>query len=220
MATIAGEGTTLADGSEQTLLSTTTLGTFQANVGLANMQAGDTVVVRIKTKVLSTGTLRTVYEETFSDAQAAPNLIQIGVPVPSGYEFALTLEQTGGTNRNYDWRVDQIGTVTISQAGTLTATGAEDDFLDTTTNATYVLAVDLGNMAGSDAVTLRAREAIRSGGTRQVAYEYDPPVGPQATPDILMLSLPLSSPYRAQFTLEQTAGTYRQFPYAVYRVAA
>lgn len=222
MATVAGSGTTLADGTEQIIFSSTSLASYQPHLRLNNMQAGDTLVVRVYTKVGASGTMRVVYTATFNDAQTSPDLLQVAPPIPSAREYRVTIQQTAGTNRNYDWRIDALGAVTVVASGTLASVVAsEEQIARVQANGSYVLLIDLANMTGTDQLTLRAKQAVLSGGTRNTAYDYTPAAaGAQSDPDVLMISLPISSPYDAEWTLEQTAGSARNYPYDVVKVAA
>lgn len=94
-------------GTEHTLADLLTSKTFVVFVDLSNMQAGDTVELRIYTKVLSTSGLNSAYFQSYSDAQtdATGGKIAIAVPLPSDQEYKATLKQTVGTGRNFDWKV-------------------------------------------------------------------------------------------------------------------
>jgi len=101
MATPQVNGTILADGTEQTLATVTTAGSYVLHVDLSALADGDTVVLRLKSRVLSGGTDRLAYEASFSHAQGTP--LTYSIPVPTAHQIIATLEQTAGTNRSYDW---------------------------------------------------------------------------------------------------------------------
>lgn len=223
MATVVGEGTLLADGTVQTVVSSALAATFQFMIRLNNLSgASDSVTIRIRSKIGSSGTMRTVYSQTFSDTQAAPNIVRVGPPLPSGWEYEVTLEQTGGTFRNFDWRLDAIGSLTVAGSGTQAiANTVETTVHSTADNATYVLAVDLGAMAATDGVTLRMRSPVLGGGTQEVVYDYTPTAaGAQSDPNILMLSLPLSGAHGVEGSIQQDHSNNRSYPWAMYKVAA
>ena len=94
--------------TEHTLVSITTNKTLLLVVDLINMVASDTTELRIKTKVLSGGVLRTVYYQRFVNAQAADDIISVSIPLPSDIQADFTLKQTAGTGRNYPWKVLSI----------------------------------------------------------------------------------------------------------------
>lgn len=100
------QGTQTASGSEDTLLSTTDLGTYVLMVDLGPMQNGDRTRIRIKQKIRSTGTQRNTYDVTYEHQQGQPIIYSPAVPCPQGSVF--TLEQEAGTNRNYDWAVIRL----------------------------------------------------------------------------------------------------------------
>lgn len=100
------EGTLTADGTEQTIKEITALvNKLHCFVDLTNMQSGDTVVVRQYMQIKSAGTFIKYAEETYNDAQTLPMLYI--VLKPARYGIKITLQQTAGTNRTYDWETFQ-----------------------------------------------------------------------------------------------------------------
>ena len=99
-------GTLTADGSEQTIKEITSLvNKLHCFIDLTAMQAGDTVVVRQYMKIKAAGSFIKYAEETYSDAQTLPMLYIVTKPAKEG--IRITLEQTAGTNRDYDWETFQ-----------------------------------------------------------------------------------------------------------------
>jgi len=94
-------GTLTADGLEQTVAELTVLGTLEGYIDLANMQAGDTVIIREYVRLKSGGTYRLYASSTYSDAQSEPALHV--VKLPTKYGVRVTLQQTAGVNRTYDY---------------------------------------------------------------------------------------------------------------------
>lgn len=89
--------------TEHSLATPTTNKTRVLSVDLSAMVAGDVTVLKIKAKVLTGGTIRTVYTATYTGAQSDP--VVYSVPVPSLFGATFTLTQTAGTGRAYDWSV-------------------------------------------------------------------------------------------------------------------
>jgi len=95
----------------------------------------------------------------------------------------------------------------------LTADGTEQNlraaFGD---DGTFVLLVDTVNMTLGDKVTLRAKTKVRSVGTTRLAYEatYE-----HVQTELVKISIPIPSINELLFTLEQTAGTNRAFPWEI-----
>ncbi len=87
--------------TEHTLDNDTTGKTYVLVVDTGAMVSGDIVILRIKTKVLSGGTLRLAYSATYAHAQGDP--IKYSIPVPANIEIECSLEQTDGTGRSYPW---------------------------------------------------------------------------------------------------------------------
>ena len=96
-----GVGTLTADGTEQIVRDYTGTGRLHAYVDLTNMAAGDTTVIRQFMKVKAAGAYIKYAEETYSGAQTLPMLHVILKPGKNGVK--VTLQQTAGVNRAYDW---------------------------------------------------------------------------------------------------------------------
>lgn len=99
--TVDSSGTVTADGTEQTLATSTTNATFQPKFDLSNMQNGDAVELRIYTKVLSTSGLVQCWKGTYANVQI--NVDTIGPMLASDQSYKITLKQILGTARNFDW---------------------------------------------------------------------------------------------------------------------
>lgn len=88
-------------GTEHTLATDGTDHTYILAVDTGNMQNGDELELRLKTKVRSGGTSRIAYGATYKHAQGDPN--KYSIPVPANIEIVATLKQTAGTGRAYPW---------------------------------------------------------------------------------------------------------------------
>lgn len=98
-----GTKTLTGSSTEDTVKDDTGGGTYVSQIDLSNMVNGDVIEIRIYTKPLTGGTLRVLYYRAYANVQAEP-IIQVG-PVPSKYEYKVTLTQTAGTGRAVDWVV-------------------------------------------------------------------------------------------------------------------
>ncbi len=107
---------------------------------------------------------------------------------------------------------------TAQGSGTKTADGTEQTLLDVAVNGLFALQVDLANMAAGDVTELRIYQIVLTGGTRRVVYftSYN---GNQVADFEIALSLPfgneLTDSGSLRFTLKQTAGTGRAYPWKV-----
>lgn len=90
--------------TEHVLATETTGGVYTLVVDLSNLANGDVVVLKLKSKVLSTSSaaLR-VWSQSFAHAQADP--VKQSPPVAVTDEVSATLEQTDGTGRSFDWNL-------------------------------------------------------------------------------------------------------------------
>ena len=100
-------GTLTSDGTEQTVyINNAPSGVFNPKVvkiDFTNHTAGETVVIRSYHRIKSGGGLVKDSETTYSGLQD-PLLINTEFQ-PNRYGVSLTLEKTGGANRDYDWEV-------------------------------------------------------------------------------------------------------------------
>lgn len=89
--------------TEHTLYNPTSNKWYSAYVDLTNMASGDTTEIRVYVLVKTAGSYILYNMSSYSGAQTYP-LVYIP-PLPSDLGWKLTLKQTVGTGRNYDWRV-------------------------------------------------------------------------------------------------------------------
>lgn len=103
----------------------------------------------------------------------------------------------------------------VDASGTQTATIGTEHVLDTiSTNATYVLWVDTVNMALSDLLELRIYYEVDAATERQSwkgTYQ-----NVQLNPGKVSPPVPMTN--AGKFTLKQTAGTGRTYPWQVLRI--
>lgn len=102
--------TALASGTQTATLTTEhDLATDTANhnyvlvVDAAALVAGETLELRLYTKVLSGGTERLAYTAIYQHVQGEP--AKYSPPVPADISLRATLKQTGGTGRAFPWKL-------------------------------------------------------------------------------------------------------------------
>lgn len=104
---VTASGTQTATvGSNHDLTTLTGPKTFTLMIDTSNMVFGSTndeLELRIKTKALTGGTERLTYYAYFVGAQDMP--VKISIPVPVPYTATVSLKQTFGTSRNFDWNI-------------------------------------------------------------------------------------------------------------------
>lgn len=102
---------------------------------------------------------------------------------------------------------------TSKNDGSQTAVISTEHTLDTITDAgSFVLMVDMNAMVLGDKLTLRAKVKVRSVGTTRLAYTAN---YSQNQGEPVAISIPIASVNEVVFTLEQTAGTGRVFPWEI-----
>lgn len=107
--------------------------------------------------------------------------------------------------------------VTAAGSGTQTATvTTEHTLLDVAVAGVFTLHVDTVNMVAGDILELRIYQIVLTSGTRRVAY-IGAFYGAQATDDLIKVSVPIGNELTdsgaLRFTLKQTFGTSRNFPW-------
>ena len=96
------DGTLTADGTEQTVVELTRLGHLEGYIDLSNMQAGDTLVIKVYVKIKSGGSYRQYDSGSYSGVQTSPALHVSALP--ASYGVKVTLQQSAGINRDYDYK--------------------------------------------------------------------------------------------------------------------
>lgn len=87
--------------TEHTLATVTAAGNYLLKVDSSAMALGDTLELRIKSKVRSTGTTRLMDMGVYTNVQ--DSAIKVSIPDSSVNEVVVTLKQTTGTGRTFDW---------------------------------------------------------------------------------------------------------------------
>ena len=110
-------------------------------------------------------------------------------------------------------------TVAAFGSGTQSATVTTEHFLASVNEAgVYTFHVDLVNMVAGDEVELRIYQMVLTGGTQRVAY-LERFQGAQPTDGLIAISVPISNELTdtnaLRFSLKQTLGTSRNFPWKV-----
>jgi len=102
----AGGAQTTTIGTEHTLATLTTAGTYQLAADLSPMQVGDVVELRIKVKVRAASQSQQVFYASYADLQGQ-DVVALSPPVPAPFEFVATLKQVAGTSRSFEWSIYQ-----------------------------------------------------------------------------------------------------------------
>lgn len=112
--------------------------------------------------------------------------------------------------------------VTAFTTGTQTASVGTEHFYNVNEAGVFTFHVDLLNMASGDYLELRVYQMVLTGGTARVVY-MEPFQGAQATDNMIAVSVPigneLTDSQALRFSLKQTLGTGRSFPYKILKYA-
>jgi hypothetical protein len=113
--------------------------------------------------------------------------------------------------------------VTAQATGTQAATIGTEHFLANVAVAgTFTLHIDSNAMAAGDTLELRVYQMVLTAGTARVAY-FGTWSGAQSVDDKIKISVPISNELTdaqaLRFSLKQTAGTGRSYPWKILRYA-
>lgn len=103
-----GSGNQTADGSEDVLASSTSLSVgaiFQPIIDVSNMADGDVLVVKTYKQANGSGSLVEESAVSFANAQSDDTPPLPVTACANGVGYKVTLTQTAGTNRTYQWSV-------------------------------------------------------------------------------------------------------------------
>lgn len=109
--------------------------------------------------------------------------------------------------------------MTLAQAGTGTQTaviGTEHTLLDSATNGVHICAVRSSAMVNGDRLELRAYVKVLTADSFGATTLYKLWVVEHVQSEPVMMSIPIPSRYGIRFTLLQSAGTGRAFPWEVW----
>lgn len=105
---LSSSGTQTASiGTEHTLTTDTTNGTYYYEVDIGNLANGDILELRVYTMTLSGGTLRVAWKSTFGPLPPVQDICP-SPPQPSDQSIKVTLKQTAGTGRSFPWKLLRI----------------------------------------------------------------------------------------------------------------
>lgn len=107
----SGTKTATASGTEDTLVDNTSPGgnTFTLYTDMSNLANGDIVELRIYVKILTGGTLRVAWVQSYTNAQGSDNAIAMSIPVIGFWNIKFTLTVTTSTSRDFPWEVYEQG---------------------------------------------------------------------------------------------------------------
>jgi hypothetical protein len=96
------DGTIITDGTEQTVVEYTRVGRIMGSIDLSNMASGDTVVIREYMRLKPDGEFKIYDFDSYNGPQTEKPIIYIK-PKESDYGIRITLQQTTGTFKSFDY---------------------------------------------------------------------------------------------------------------------
>lgn len=89
--------------TEHTLATISTAGNYYLKVDKKNLTTGDELILRVFDKVLTGSTSALMFKGTYSHAQ--DEIVAVSIPFSTVFETIVTLEQSTGTSRTFEWAV-------------------------------------------------------------------------------------------------------------------
>lgn len=213
-------------GLEQALFDSSVGASYSLTVDLTNMAPGDTIVLRAYL-AWTPGGLRNCMllggaGGTFSGAQVAPDILKKSIVVIAPYGVKFTVQRTGGAvTGGISGRVDQIGTVSVTQAATQATTNVEVTVgAAVVTGDVIVLLADVSLQGAGASVKLRAKESAISGGVVKEGYNLTTAVGALSDPDKFLQSVAVDAAYSGSFSVIRSGGADFNIPYILCKLAA
>lgn len=109
MSNETNDGSTLTDGTEQTLATLTAVGNYVFRINLTPLALGDRIVLRVYGESrTSESALLLAYETAFSDVQIEVLKPSPPLDVATNGQCRFTMELTDGSNRTLVWSVRNI----------------------------------------------------------------------------------------------------------------
>lgn len=106
---VLASGTQLAViNTEHVLETISTPGDYLFNVNTTPMLTGDELELRVKNRVVPAGATVGYLKGVFEGVQPADDVLKSSVPFRVEHEAKVTLKQTLGTGRSYEWSVWRI----------------------------------------------------------------------------------------------------------------
>lgn len=107
LSVVASGTQTASIGTEHTLSAPSASNVYQLIVNLENMVNGDVIELRFKRKILSgSAAAQTVFFATYANAPGTDGELALSPPAPCPHGCAVTLKQTAGTGRDFDWSLE------------------------------------------------------------------------------------------------------------------
>lgn len=103
----------------------------------------------------------------------------------------------------------------IEHSGTITpaTTAVEETIQSSTVAKVLTLLIDTANLTGSEQLDLWVKTKVLTGGTVRIVWYSGPMIGVQTYP--IKVSIPCHNDFTMDFTIKQTGGTMRAFPWKV-----
>jgi hypothetical protein len=190
-------------------------GVYQTYIDASALAIGDTIVIKNKTNINSSGgTQGPATIDIFCGPVAVP--IVLSAPCIADSWYQATLTQVTGTARSFPWKVLSATAVVAAAAqGTQAATiGTEATLATLTTANVFHLYVDLTNLSLGDIVELRTYQAILTGGALK-CQELTTFAYPVSAPFAVLT--PVQSDGQFSATLCQTDGSGKSFDWKIFK---
>jgi hypothetical protein len=183
--------------------------------GTKNSIYGSAVTVTIATPAVFT---KTAHGLVVNDRLVFATTGALPTGLTAGTTYYVTAVPTADTFRVSTTEGGSDVATTGTQSGTHTVSSHEAILQEISLAATFILEIDLSNLAAGDAIELRIYNKVLTGGTLRVVY-YQRYADAQPTDDQISISVPVSNDISTEvglrFTLKQAVGTARAIPWKI-----
>jgi hypothetical protein len=100
--TVVDSNTTTTDGTSQSLSAQTPAGVYVFAIDTNAMADADELLIQMQMKVLTGGTVRTLWRATVGPSARAEKIVE-SPPVVGPFGCTVKIQRLAGTDRAYDW---------------------------------------------------------------------------------------------------------------------
>lgn len=99
---VNASGTVTTDGTSQSLATPSTSNVYVFDIDTTNLAAGDVIEVRVQKKVLTGGTIHTLWRATIGPSPRSEVVVS-SPPVSAPFGVTVLVQRVAGADHAYDW---------------------------------------------------------------------------------------------------------------------